>query len=130
MRAKLNQSNFAKKIGVTRQTVGEWERGASEPSRLKQQELEDLERRMAGEQARQIAAREEPAPPYAPAPSAPLQSVEYWRGVLFAAETMSETVTSLLRQQREGADRLAAEQARVTTQLAAEIVPTPHRNSE
>lgn len=35
-------------------------------------------------------------------------SPDYWRGVLYAAEAMSETVTALLRQQREAAEQMAA----------------------
>lgn len=62
--------------------------------------------------------------------TAPGPSPDYWRGVLYAAETMSETVTRLLREQREAADRIAAEAARQITQRSAETVPTPDHSNE
>lgn len=42
MKTKLNQTAFGKLAGVTRQTVGEWERGESDPSKLNQQALRDI----------------------------------------------------------------------------------------
>jgi hypothetical protein len=56
-------------------------------------------------------------------------SADYWRGVLFAAETMSETVTALLRQQREAADRLAGEEARRATLQSVANAQIPGHNT-
>ncbi|WP_353265855.1 helix-turn-helix transcriptional regulator [Gemmatimonas sp.] len=125
-RTGLSQADFGQRIGVKRQTINEWELGKAKPSKLKAPALVKL-------------SREFPPPITGSSVATPQitghatgnlsHSADYWRGVLFAAETMSETVTALLRQQREAADRLAADRARLTTQRSAASVPTPDRSS-
>lgn len=130
MRTEMSQTEFGKEVGVSRQTVGEWERGESAPSRLKQRALDRLAKRYQEDAAPAPVGnlvREQAPAPYAS--SAPTQNADYWRGVLYAAETMSETVTRLLREQREAADRLGAEVARRATQQSAATVPTPDHSS-
>jgi DNA-binding XRE family transcriptional regulator len=125
-RTGLSQADFGERIGVKRQTINEWELGKAKPSKLKAPALVKLSR----EFPHPITGTSTPTPQITShATGTVTQSADYWRGVLYAAETMSETVTRLLREQREAADRLGAEVARRATQQSAATVPTPDHSS-
>lgn len=100
LRMRVNQTVFGDAVGVTRQTVGEWEKGESVPSALSQQALDDLERE---HQPAALPGVREPVP----AAYAPLRnSLAYWLGRLEEAGGVLEDAAA--RHQRIRADLAAA----------------------
>lgn len=92
---KQNQTDFASALGVDRVTVSRWEGGIAPVSDLNAQRLDALA-------------------------SGPRDtSQDYWRGVLYAAEAMSETVTRLLREARRDTE------ATITRTASAALAGSP-----
>jgi transcriptional regulator with XRE-family HTH domain len=121
---------LASLMEVREQTVSEWRKGSYRPEGADLLRLAGL-LKVPPETLRRDDGGAKMVREGEPQSQADAQrSADYWRGVLFAAETMSETVTRLLRQQREAADRLAAENARRATQLSAASAQIPHHSSE
>lgn len=85
--ARRGQNGVARALSVSTGTVSKWKRGARPEGDLRARVI------AFAEQAR--AARPAPLPPVA-VPG------DFWRGVYYAAELMSETTARLLREAREG----------------------------
>jgi transcriptional regulator with XRE-family HTH domain len=83
-----SQTEFAADAGVDRVTVSRWETGVVPVSELNAARLSSL---AAG--PRDVSG-------------------DYWRGVLYAAEAMSDTVTRLLREARQDAERTITQTAK------------------
>jgi transcriptional regulator with XRE-family HTH domain len=120
---------LASLMEVREQTVSEWRKGSYRPEGADLLRLADL-LKVSPETLRRDDGGAKMVREGAPQSQADAQrSADYWRGVLFAAETMSETVTALLRQQREAADRLAGEEARRATLQSVANAQIPGHNT-
>lgn len=99
--ATMEQKALALDIGVSEGSITGWKRGVSPRGESRAKLMSWAERQPT------------PLPPVA-VPS------DYWRGVFFAAEVMSQTVADLLKQSRE-----AHEAGRhIVTQFATTLAPT------
>lgn len=83
-----SQTAFAQALGVSRPTVSEWENGKGNISVIGAAALDRL---AAGPRD---------------------TSQDYWRGVLYAAEAMSDTVTRLLREARQDTEHTIMQTAK------------------
>ena len=106
---RTSQRRLADAIGVSEATVSRWKGGGASP------EGEQLERLIAWAEKQPPTQRELPAPAV---PS------DYWRGVFYAAEAMSETVTRLLREGRESNEETEYRVKAAAMRLVAESAPT------
>jgi transcriptional regulator with XRE-family HTH domain len=110
--ARSSQSQVAKRIGVPRDAVTRWKSGGTPTGKSREKLLA---------WAQTVADRPEPPPvPPVVVPS------DYWRGVLFAAEVMAQTVADLLKQAREANET----ERRLVTQFAATLAPTDPTGTE
>jgi transcriptional regulator with XRE-family HTH domain len=103
-----NGRALADSMGVREQAVSNWRAGKHRPEGEQLVRLAVLLRvspeTLRGDDQARISASD--LPRAAPFLLSPMDGeAQYWQGVLYAAEAMSETVTRLLREQREATIR-------------------------
>lgn len=100
---KLTGRDLAAKLGVREQTVSGWRKGKFRPN------TEDLKKLAAELHVSLETLRSDDRP--LSTQRAP-KSIDYWRGVRYAAEAMTETTLRLLREEREAYELAAMDAAR------------------